>query len=217
MAHGGRASSSDGRHAPVQRRSRRTQERLLEAARRVLSRSGPEGATVAAIAREADVAVGTVYRRFRNKESLLEHLEEVFLAGRREFWAESLARERWRGRALEDFYAFFAGEVVRRHREDAGFLRAMATRARAEYEAAVRPASGRPWPEVTDLVLSVWGDRIRRRPRERAVALTLEMIAATAGELTLFREEAAAAAGLGPAELADELAAAAVAYLTEDA
>lgn len=203
-----------GRLEPVQGRSRRTRDRLLTAARAVLSREGVDGATVAAIAEEAGVAVGTVYRRFPDKEALLRHLEEVFVAGRREYWAGALRRERWAERSLESFYEFFAVEVVRRHREEAGFLRAVATRARAEYEASAAPESGRPWGAVTDLVLGLWGERIRRRPGARAVALTLEMISATAGELVLFRGGAASSAGLTGAVLPRELARASVAYLT---
>jgi TetR/AcrR family fatty acid metabolism transcriptional regulator len=46
-------------------------ERLLQAATRVFARRGFFGSQVADVAREADVAAGTVYLYFRNKDDLL--------------------------------------------------------------------------------------------------------------------------------------------------
>ena len=57
----------------------RNRVRIVEAARRVVSRDGAE-ARIDAIAREAGVGVGTVYRRFPTKEELVASVLEEFAA-----------------------------------------------------------------------------------------------------------------------------------------
>ncbi len=56
---------------PRQQRSQQTQEKLLDALESLLRERYFEHITIQDIAAEAGVAVGTVYRRFRNKEALL--------------------------------------------------------------------------------------------------------------------------------------------------
>ena len=55
--------------------AQRNRDRILEAATRVFGERG-QGATLADVAREAGVGVGTVYRRFEDKDALLESLFE---------------------------------------------------------------------------------------------------------------------------------------------
>jgi AcrR family transcriptional regulator len=57
----------------------RNRARIVEAARHVVSRDGAE-ARMDAIAREAGVGVGTVYRRFPTKEELVASVLEEFAA-----------------------------------------------------------------------------------------------------------------------------------------
>jgi AcrR family transcriptional regulator len=58
--------------APQQARSRESLQKLLKAATEVLGQHGVEGATIPRIARHAGLTPGSVYRRFHNKEALLE-------------------------------------------------------------------------------------------------------------------------------------------------
>jgi AcrR family transcriptional regulator len=64
----------ESRLEPRQARSKRTQEALLDALETLLQQRFFEQITIQEIAEEAGVAVGTVYRRFRNKEALLPAL-----------------------------------------------------------------------------------------------------------------------------------------------
>jgi AcrR family transcriptional regulator len=57
-------------HRPLRRDAERNRQRILEAARAVFAQRGL-GATMDDIAREAGVGVGTVYRRFPDKELLI--------------------------------------------------------------------------------------------------------------------------------------------------
>lgn len=54
-----------------QERSRLTQNRIITGGIRLLQERGPEALTVAAVAEAAGVSVGSVYRRFGDKERLL--------------------------------------------------------------------------------------------------------------------------------------------------
>jgi len=59
------------RKSPLQERSRRTVERILDAAARIFHEQGYGGATTNDIADEAEVSVGSLYQYFPNKDSLL--------------------------------------------------------------------------------------------------------------------------------------------------
>lgn len=69
------------RPAARQARSRRTRRVLLDAGLRLLEEQGPEALTIAAVSAEAGVAPGTVYRRFGDKEGLLDELQQEFTVG----------------------------------------------------------------------------------------------------------------------------------------
>ena len=67
--------ASDGVSAASRRqpRAERNDRALLQAAREVLAEDGPH-ASVAAIAARAGVGIGSLYRRYRTKEALFQHL-----------------------------------------------------------------------------------------------------------------------------------------------
>jgi AcrR family transcriptional regulator len=72
--------SSDPASVPpaLQARSRLTQDRIFAAGTRLLQEGGPEALTVAAVAAAAGVSVGSVYRRFGDKERLLLAIQARF-------------------------------------------------------------------------------------------------------------------------------------------
>src|SRR5258708_34025121 len=57
---------------PQQARSRESTRKLLKAAAEVLGQHGLEGTTIPRIAQHAGLTPGTVYRRFPDKDALLE-------------------------------------------------------------------------------------------------------------------------------------------------
>ncbi|MFG2622524.1 TetR/AcrR family transcriptional regulator [Streptomyces sp. NPDC048507] len=75
---------------PRQARSAATLARVLRAAEEIASTSGLEEMTIAGVARRAGVAVGTIYRRFEDKEQLITALSERMLERREEYVAERL-------------------------------------------------------------------------------------------------------------------------------
>src|SRR3954470_8632559 len=68
-------TSGDGRERPLRRDAERNRRRILRAAGEVFAERGL-GVTMDDIAERADVGVGTVYRRFPEKELLVEALFE---------------------------------------------------------------------------------------------------------------------------------------------
>ena len=70
--------------APRDRRARRAAEtrvRIVEAAAKLFVERGYAGTTIEAVAGEADVAVETVYARFKNKRNLLQAFLDTSIVG----------------------------------------------------------------------------------------------------------------------------------------
>src|SRR6185312_16013835 len=57
---------------PQQQRSRESERKLLKAAAEVLGHHGVDGATIPRIAHHAGLTPGAIYRRFHDKDALLE-------------------------------------------------------------------------------------------------------------------------------------------------
>ncbi|MFF9777473.1 TetR/AcrR family transcriptional regulator [Streptomyces sp. NPDC013978] len=72
-----------------QARSRLTQQRILEAGTALLEEGGTEALTVAAVAARAGVSVGSVYRRFGDKDRLIAALQHAMID---EFGADIVRR-----------------------------------------------------------------------------------------------------------------------------
>jgi AcrR family transcriptional regulator len=64
------------RKSPSHERSRRTVDRILDAATRIFHEQGYTGATTNDIADEADISVGSLYQYFPNKDALLVALTQ---------------------------------------------------------------------------------------------------------------------------------------------
>src|SRR5215475_4385601 len=65
--------------APRQARSRESERKLLKAATEVLGQHGVDGATIPRIAQHAGLTPGAVYRRFPDKNALLETVVQTIL------------------------------------------------------------------------------------------------------------------------------------------
>lgn len=67
---------SDGEHKPTRRERERLRHRqeILDATKRVVAARGVDGVTVEQVAKEAEYAVGSIYRHFRSKDELVSEL-----------------------------------------------------------------------------------------------------------------------------------------------
>ncbi|MFJ8949288.1 TetR/AcrR family transcriptional regulator [Streptomyces sp. NPDC102381] len=77
---------------PQQARSAATLARVLRAAEEIAASSGLEEMTITGVAARAGVSVGTIYRRFEDKEQLINALTERMLERREEYVTEQLRK-----------------------------------------------------------------------------------------------------------------------------
>jgi AcrR family transcriptional regulator len=110
---------------PRQERSRETLTRLLDATEGVLAEGGLEAATVPAIARRAGLSVGTVYRRFPDKDALLRAVYFRLFERAREQNAARLDPALYRGLELETVLGAMVRGMVHYYRERRTLLQAM--------------------------------------------------------------------------------------------
>ncbi len=104
---------SAARRTPVQERSAARVERMLDAAAALLDRSGWEGLSTSAVAREAGVSVGSLYQFFPDLPAVLQALAERSFDRYRASLAARLAADppgRWQDlvEAVVEGYVAFA-------------------------------------------------------------------------------------------------------------
>jgi AcrR family transcriptional regulator len=105
-------------NVPQQARSRRTLERLVEAARALLREGGPDAVTVNSVAEHSGTSVGSFYSRFSSKEELMRYLGESDLEALLESWdrarpANADGRALLEELALYLVWAFDSGPAAR--------------------------------------------------------------------------------------------------------
>jgi len=117
-----------------QDRSRRTMRRILDAAVRLFVAQGYEATTVARIAHEADIAPGSIYRRFSDKDALLKAVVDSYYRTRlNEF--DHLVDTRFA--ALEDrdsILALYTHVIFSAYRRDRGLIRLVERRSLVDPE-----------------------------------------------------------------------------------
>jgi AcrR family transcriptional regulator len=131
-----------GTHGHAGRRDAvRNYHRVLDAAREVLGESGAD-ASMEEIAARAGVGVGTVYRRFANKEALIDELLRLSLAEALDVARHALAGPA--GAGLEEFL-WGLGAVFAKHARFAQLLieRSPDAATTREFRAAVQELTAR--------------------------------------------------------------------------
>jgi AcrR family transcriptional regulator len=69
----------ENRKVPQQRRSQRTREEILEAAARLLNRHALEEVSTNHIAQKTGISIGTLYKYYPNKDSILADLSLMYM------------------------------------------------------------------------------------------------------------------------------------------
>lgn len=111
-------------HAPQQARTREGLARLLEAAEELIAERGFEEAGITEIAQRAGSSVGGFYRRFRDKDGILQSLHERFCEDAKATADDALAPARWENASLVEVLHQFNAFLVRVFSEREGLLRA---------------------------------------------------------------------------------------------
>lgn len=168
---------------PRQGRSRRTLERIVEAAESLLAEEGIDATTVKAVMARAGVGPGSFYARFEGREALLAYVRNKFWDDIRRSWDAFGMEDAWAGADL----ASLAGEVVRRLVRGYGRHEG---RIRASLVHALRQPAGKEMEQTVSLEELVM-ERLSRlfvvhQPDESRVRLALLQVLSTLQGLVLF-------------------------------
>jgi AcrR family transcriptional regulator len=174
--------------APQQARSRESLRKLLKAAAEVLGQHGVEGTTIPRIAQHAGLTPGAVYRRFPDKDALLETVILGILERQDERLHVALTPEMARQIPLTVFAEQMITNMLISYRASAGLLRAVrqfvqARDGTAFYKKAAK-LEMRSFQYLMELFLA-HRKEIRHRDPQVAVAFALVTLASTLIELIL--------------------------------
>lgn len=173
--------------APKQARSRESLRKLLKAAAEVLGQHGVDGATIPRIAAHAGMTPGAVYRRFRDKEALLEAVILGILERQTERLEVSGLTVTSAGQVpLAVFTEQLIGSMVVSYRASAPLLRAMRqfsqTRANTPFWRKATRLEVMAFERIVDLFLA-HKTEIRHPDPKTAVPLALMMVIGTLFEV----------------------------------
>jgi len=178
--------------APQQARSRESSRRLLKAAAEVLGQHGLEGATIPRIAEHAGLTPGAIYRRFPDKDALLETVIIGILERQDERLRSMITPAMARQIPLAVFTEQLIDNMLVNYRANAGLLRAIRRfaqgRDRTPFYKKVTRLEMRTYEYLLELFL-VHRKEIKHPDPQMAVSFALMMLASTLIELILVDQD----------------------------
>jgi AcrR family transcriptional regulator len=175
--------------APQQARSRESLRKLLKAAAEVLGQHGVEGTTIPRIAQHAGLTPGAVYRRFPDKDALLETAILGILERQDERLRVALTPEMARQIPLTVFAEQMISNMLISYRASAGLLRAVRQFVQARYETAFYKKAAKLEMRTFQYFMELFLEHrkeIRHRDPPVAVAFALVTLTSTLIELILI-------------------------------
>jgi AcrR family transcriptional regulator len=174
--------------APQQARSRESMRKLLKAASEVLGQHGLEGATIPRIAQHAGLTPGAIYRRFPDKDALLETVIIGILKRQDERLRMMLTPAMARQIPLAVFAEQLINNMLVSYRASAGLMRALRQfaqgRDHTSFYRKITKLEMRTYQYVVDLFL-VHRKEVKHPDPQLAVSLALVMLISTLIELIL--------------------------------
>ena len=122
---------------PKQKRSEATLNKIVAAMQTLVEEKYFEQITIAEIARESGMSVGTFYRRFENKEAALPVLYQHFETGMRCWMADSA--QRWQHMVVEDLVRDMASGIYYFFKQQRGLMRTIHVYARLRPDLISQP------------------------------------------------------------------------------
>lgn len=178
---------------PQQERSRESLRRLRRAAAEVLGQHGVEGATIPRIAAHAGLTPGAIYRRFSDKDALIESVIMDIFARQDKGLQAGLTREMGRHLPLAVFAEQIVHSLLVSYRAHAGLLRAMRqfvqSRRGTPFWRKLARLEKRSYERLVDLLLTHAED-IRHPEPKMAVALGMMMVISTLHEVVVNTPDA---------------------------
>ena len=175
--------------APQQERSRESLRKLLKAAAEVLGQHGVEGTTIPRIAQHAGLTPGAIYRRFPDKEALLEEVILGILERQDERTRTGLSPEKAAQIPLTVFAEQIIHGMVVGYRHSAALLRALRIfvqgRANTPFWRKACRLEVRSYERVIELFLA-HRDQIHHPDPRGAVSMALMMVISTLFEIVVM-------------------------------
>jgi len=204
---------------PQQARSRESLRKLLQAAAEVMGQHGLEGATIPRIARHAGLTPGSVYRRFHDKDALLEAAIIEILERQDEQMRSGMSTVVTAPIPLAAFVEQVITGMVVTYRAKAPLLRAMRQfvhpRTDTPFGKKISAIDVRYFKRVVDVFMT-HRDEIRHPNPRIAVGFAIMMSVGTLFQLIVVPTDTSAWKGLLPKDdhaLKQELTRAFLAYL----
>jgi AcrR family transcriptional regulator len=170
---------------PLQTRSRRSQERVLDACAEMLATQPFDRITMADLARRAGVAVTSIYARFSDKRALVLALHERHVEETARHTATLLDPDRWRGADLETVVRGVIAGVVVHLLPRAHLLRAVLLADDPDVEARAAELMRRGSEAVAELLGPRLGG-VAPRERDRLVDFALRAVMALVHQRLIF-------------------------------
>jgi AcrR family transcriptional regulator len=178
-------------NAPKQARSRHTLHRLLAAAEALLEHGGLEAATIPAIADAAGLSVGTVYRRFPDKDTLMRAVYERFFNNISEMNRSKLSALGQMRLPLDAIARGLVLGIAEGYRRKRGLLRELSRYARthpdAEFRRAARTMNRVTMNAIVSLLLT-YRDQIKHPNPEIAIEFGLIAVGSVLHNVILEEE-----------------------------
>lgn len=176
---------------PQQERSRESLEKLLRAAIEVLGQHGVEGTTIPRIADHAGLTPGSVYRRFKDKEALLE-AAILRLLERQDKSLQNMTPDMAKEISLRVFAETTINNLIIGYRSRAPMIRAIRQFVRSRRGTPFHRKADRlevsTYQQLVDLFVT-HADRIKHPDPRRAVATGLMLVINTAVELVVMHDD----------------------------
>lgn len=185
---------------PRQARSERTLARLEQAATRLLEDRTWADLTLAELVSEARSSIGSFYNLFRDKDALLDYLDERYARQMIEHLEDFLVREY---RDLREAAREIFGGLVDFHRRRRGLIRALVLRARSLREPAYDERTDR-MNRLQPRIVEKLCRHCREQPRERML-LAFSFAFSALRDRVLFPESIQIPLALDDNALADAL------------
>lgn len=199
---------------PQQHRSQETLDRILDATEDVLEAKSFTDATLAEIMERAGMTVGAFYRRFPDKDALLQHMDQRFFDEVRQRGDALLDPARWSSASVSDVIRAFTAEAVSIYRGRRGLLRSLFLRARNDQ--VLQASASRVNEHLLErlrAVLLPLAREMRHPEPARAIDLGYMVMIGALRETTLFDETWPKPTPADAVDLADELARLLLGYL----
>lgn len=133
---------------PKQIRSKKTMDDILESAAKILEEKNFDELTIAEVVDKANTSVGAFYGRFKDKNALLQALDESFFKNFEEHFNKLLMSTRWHEKSTEHMIEDVTSFIVEMYSKNRGVLRSLNLKARLQNDTRFREREKKAWDEL---------------------------------------------------------------------